>query len=74
MTGAFKDTMSHVDKQSAVCVQRPSTSIFVMCWPGTTMSPRKRLVMSTFMVAVEDFPEDDEAAASTALGVGSRYS
>lgn len=49
-----------------------------MCWPGTTMSPRKRLVMSTFRVAVEDVAEDvaedDSAAALTAAGVGWEYS
>lgn len=54
--------------------QRPSTSIFVMYWPGTTIRPRKRLVMSTFKVAVEDIPEDDSTAAFTAFGEGSRYS
>ena len=68
MNGAFEDCMPHLG------FQRPSTSIFVIYWPGTTISPRKRLVMSTFKVAVEDVPEDDSAAAFTAFGVGSRYS
>ena len=50
--------------------QAPSTSIFVMYCPGTTIRPRKRLVMSTFRVAVEDVSEDDSAAAFTASSVG----
>ncbi len=65
--------MSQVDKQYRY-IQLLSTSIFVMYWPGTTISPRKRLVMSTFKGVVEDVPEDDSAAAFTASEVGWRYS
>ena len=70
--------MSHVDKPNDLCVQGLYTSIFVMYRPGTTMSPIKRLVMSTFKVDEADDSEDDSedapAAALTASGVGWRYS
>lgn len=68
-----RQVMSPVDKLSWP-IQRSSTSIFVMYWPGTTISPKKRLVMSIFRFAVEDAVEDDSAAAFTALEVGWRYS
>lgn len=56
-----------------------STSMRVMCWPGTTTSPTKRLVMSTFTVSFVDegvlycngiLP----AASRTVEELGKRYS
>ena len=66
--------MSHFRATKYRSVQIPSTSIFVMHWPGTTIRPRKRLVISTSKVLLDDVSVDDSAAALMALGVGSRYS
>lgn len=57
-----------------------SSSIFVMCLPGITMSPIRRLVILTLTVALlfsEVLSHDSAsfaAAASMAEGVGKRYS
>lgn len=52
---------------------KSSTSILIICSPGTTISPRYRLVMSTLMVSAV-FDEAASAAIFTALELGCRYS
>ena len=52
--------------------QGSSTSILMMCFPGTTIRPRNRLVMSTFIFAVGSI--DASVAALIALAMGARYS
>ena len=48
-----------------------STSILVMCFPGTTIRPMKRLVMS---IRTRSVSVDAALAATTAEGAGGRYS
>ncbi len=55
-------------------VRYSSASIFVMCCPGTTIKPKKRLVMSTFTVADEDGAGFLSVEALIAVDVGGRYS
>jgi hypothetical protein len=55
-------------------VRHSSASIFVMCCPGTTIKPKKRLVMSTFTVADEDGAGFLSVEALIAVDVGGRYS
>jgi len=54
--------------KSRVLFQGSSTSIFVMCCPGTTMRPRKRLVISNLTLAAD--VDVVSAAILRALEVG----
>lgn len=60
--------ISSHERSVACYFQGSSTSIFVMYCPGTTMSPRKRLVIFVLTLAAE--VDVASAAAFSALEVG----